>query len=187
VSAFATVVAEVCTNIFDHSGDSGVVAAQRYTRKQDKRKYVIIAVADIGIGIRASLAKRFRDATRWTHLQSIVNALQKEYSSRPERGLGLFMVSKIVGKHDGSLHIRSGDARLYLRHRARGIPVGDFPGTQLSISLSAGEIDATPFASGVACSHDDDHGSGLKRRTLSGEIYGNNEWRQEGTPLHRKF
>jgi hypothetical protein len=47
------------------------------------------------------------------------------------------MVSKIVGAYRGSLHIRSGDARLYLRHRARRLAASPFPGTQLAISLSA--------------------------------------------------
>lgn len=136
ITAFCTVVSEACTNIFDHSEDVGVVAAQRYTQRGGT-KYVIVGVADLGIGIRQSLATRYREAETWSHLQAIINALQKEYSRHPERGLGLFMVSKIVGEYRGSLHIRSGDARLYLRHRARGIAAGPFPGTQLAISLSA--------------------------------------------------
>lgn len=136
VTAFCTVVSEACTNIFDHSEDVGVVAAQRYTQRNGT-KYVIVGVADLGIGIRRSLATRFEQADGWSHVQAIVNALQKEYSRHPERGLGLFMVSRIVGDYRGSLHVRSGDARLYLRHRARGIAVGPFPGTQLAISLSA--------------------------------------------------
>jgi signal transduction histidine kinase len=136
VTAFSTVVSEVCTNVFDHSEDKGMVAAQRYTQK-DGTKFAIIAVADLGIGMRASLEKRYRQAQGWSHLQAIVNALQKTYSRHPDRGLGLFIVSKIVGEYRGSLHIGSGDARLYLRHRARGIERAPFPGTQVSITLSA--------------------------------------------------
>jgi len=37
VTAFCTVLAEACTNIFDHSEDIGVVAAQRYTQRGGKR------------------------------------------------------------------------------------------------------------------------------------------------------
>lgn len=136
VTAFCTVLAEACTNIFDHSEDIGVVAAQRY-RQRGGTRYVIVGVADLGIGIRRSLATRYRQAARWSHIQAIVNALQKEYSRHPDRGLGLFMVSKIVGEYRGSLHLRSGDARLYLRHRARRLAAGPFPGTQLAVSLSA--------------------------------------------------
>ena len=136
VTAFCTVLAEACTNIVDHSEDRGVVAAQRYTQR-DGARYVVVGVADLGIGIRQSLATRYRQAERWSHIQAIVNALQKEYSRHPDRGLGLFMVSKIVGAYRGSLHIRSGDARLYLRHRARRLAASPFPGTQLAISLSA--------------------------------------------------
>jgi len=136
VTAFSTVLSEACTNICDHSEDIGVVAAQRYTQR-DGTRYVIVGVADLGIGIRRSLATRYRHAERWSHIQAIVNALQKEYSRHPDRGLGLFMVSRIVGAYRGSLHIRSGDARLYLRHRAHRLVAGPFPGTQLAISLSA--------------------------------------------------
>jgi len=136
VTAFCTVLSEACMNICDHSGDIGVVAAQRYTQRGGTG-YVIVGVADLGIGIRQSLATRYRHAERWSHIQAIVNALQKEYSRHPDRGLGLFMVSRIVGAYRGSLHIRSGDARLYLRHRAHRLVAGPFPGTQLAISLSA--------------------------------------------------
>jgi len=136
VTAFCTVLAEACTNICDRSEDRGVVAAQRYTQRGGTR-YVVVGVADLGIGIRQSLATRYRQAERWSHIQAIINALQKEYSRHPDRGLGLFMVSRIVGAYRGSLHIRSGDARLYLRHRARRLAASPFPGTQLAISLSA--------------------------------------------------
>jgi anti-sigma regulatory factor (Ser/Thr protein kinase) len=136
VTAFSTVLAEACTNICDHSADRGVVAAQRYTQRGGTR-YIVVGVADLGIGIRQSLATRYRQAERWSHIQAIVNALHKEYSRHPDRGLGLFMVSKIVGAYQGSLHIRSGDARLYLRHRARRLAASPFPGTQLAITLSA--------------------------------------------------
>jgi hypothetical protein len=54
------------------------------------------------------------------------------------------MVSKIVGQYRGSLHLRSGDARLYLRHRARRLAAGLFPGTQLAISLSAQSAQERP-------------------------------------------
>ncbi len=135
VTAFCTVLSEACTNICDHSEDIGVVAAQRYTQRAGTR-YVVVGVADLGIGIRQSLATRYRHAERWSHIQAIVNALHKEYSRHPDRGLGLFMVSKIVGAYRGSLHIRSGDARLYLRHRAQRLAAAPFPGTQLAISLS---------------------------------------------------
>jgi anti-sigma regulatory factor (Ser/Thr protein kinase) len=136
VTAFCTVLAEACTNICDHSEDRGVVAAQRYTQRGGTR-YVVVGVADLGIGIRQSLATRYRSAERWSHIQAIINALQKEYSRHPDRGLGLFMVSRIVGAYRGSLHLRSGDARLYLRHRAQRLAASPFPGTQLAISLSA--------------------------------------------------
>ena len=96
VTAFCTVLAEACTNVLDHSEDIGVVAAQPYTQRGGMR-YVVVGFADLGIGIRQSLATRYRHAAHWSHIQAIVNALQKEYSRHPDRGLGLFMVSVGAG------------------------------------------------------------------------------------------
>lgn len=135
VSKFSTVLGELCQNIHDHSEDEGVACVQRYTNRQGE-KFVVVGVADLGIGIRASLTKRFPEATNWPHHTAIANALKKDFSRYPDRGLGLYIISQIVGEYRGSLDIRSGDTRLYVRHRARWVQSCDFPGTQVSISLS---------------------------------------------------
>lgn len=135
ISNFSTIISELCYNIKDHSEDEGFVTAQRYTRKSDGKKYVVIGVGDLGIGIKNSLGKRF-NASGWSHLDAIIKAIRKEYSTFPNRGLGLYMVSKIIRDYGGALHIRSGDSRLYLRFTARGVKTCLFPGTQISIGLS---------------------------------------------------
>jgi anti-sigma regulatory factor (Ser/Thr protein kinase) len=135
INKFATVLGEVCHNIHDHSEDEGVVCVQRYTSR-DGRKYVVIGVADLGIGIRASLAKRFPDANGWPHHVAIASALRKDFSRYPDRGLGLYIISQIVGQYRGSLDIRSGDTRLSVKQRAGWVQSCPFPGTQVSIRLS---------------------------------------------------
>jgi ABC-type transporter Mla MlaB component len=135
ISSLSNIISELCHNIRDHSQDEGFVAVQRYQRRADGKRYVVIGVGDLGVGIRASLGRRI-DISSLNHLDAIIHALKKDTSAYPERGLGLYMVSKIMRDYAGTLHIRSGNARLYLRHNPRGIETANFPGTQVSISLS---------------------------------------------------
>lgn len=135
ISSLSNIISELCHNIKDHSEDEGFVAVQRYQRRSDGKRYVVIGVGDLGVGIRASLGRRV-DISSLNHLDAIIHALKKDTSAYPERGLGLYMVSKIMKDYSGTLHIRSGDVRLYLRHNPRGIETSNFPGTQVSISLS---------------------------------------------------
>ncbi len=95
----------------------------------------MIAVCDLGIGIRESLSERY-DVSRWSHAAAITNAVKKEFSRDAARGLGLYVVRSICDDCDGSLHIRSGDSRVYFRgNKARTYSSGDFPGSQVSITL----------------------------------------------------
>ena len=134
ITSFQNVVAELSHNILDHSGDRGYVVAQRYTDRRG-RKFAVIGVVDLGMGIRESLASRF-DVSDWTHAQAIAQALRKNVSRDPERGIGLYVVSTICSEYEGTLHIRSGDARVYVkgaRVHANVSPV--FPGTQIGLTL----------------------------------------------------
>lgn len=132
---FKNVVAELCHNILDHSMNWGYVTAQRYQNPRDGRKFVVIGVGDLGIGIKKSLDQRF-DVRNWTHGQAIVNSLKKNISRDPMRGLGLYVVNQICNRYDGNLHIRSGDTRVYIRGRRRSEHVAvHFPGTLVRITL----------------------------------------------------
>ncbi len=136
ITDFKNVVAELCHNILDHSGDRGVLVAQRYLNQKLGRKFAIIGVCDLGIGIRESLAERF-DVSGWTHAQAIANAVRKEFSRDAARGLGLYIVNQICQQYRGSLHIRSGDTRVYFRGKRTYVlpPSAPFLGTQVSITL----------------------------------------------------
>ncbi len=135
ITDFKNVVAELCHNILDHSGDSGFLSAQRYVNTKLGRKFAIVGVCDLGIGIRESLAERF-DVSDWTHAKAIVNAARKEFSRDAARGLGLYIVNQICQAYRGSLHIRSGDTRAYFRGKRTTIHrSAPFAGTQVSITL----------------------------------------------------
>ena len=135
IAGFKNVVAELCHNVLDHSFDWGYVAAQRYMDHRRGKKFAIIGVGDLGIGIRGSLAMRY-DVSAWTHATAIVNAVRKQFSRDPTRGLGLYVVNRICHDYGGGLHIRSGDARVYIRGRSvYRNETAPFPGTQLSITL----------------------------------------------------
>ena len=135
INAVANTISELCANILDHSGSHGWVVAQRYRRPDGEARYLWIGVADGGIGIKKSLATRY-DTAAWSHRDAIVNALKKNFSRFPDRGLGLTMVRRIVEDFWGSLHIRSGDCRVYLGVRPTEYGGPLFPGTQVGIALS---------------------------------------------------
>ncbi len=135
ITSFKNVVAELCHNIVDHSGDRGYLAAQRYTNHKLGRKFAMIAVSDLGMGIRKSLSQRY-DVSEWDHGAAITNAVKKTFSRDTARGLGLYVVRTICDDCDGSLHIRSGDCRVYFRgSRSRQYVSGAFAGSQVSITL----------------------------------------------------
>ena len=135
ITGFKNVVAELCHNVLDHSCDWGYVAAQRFMDQRRGKKFAIIGVGDLGIGIRESLATRY-DVSNWSHATAITNAVRKQFSRDPTRGLGLYVVNRICGIYGGSLHIRSGNARVYFRSRSvYRNEIASFPGTQISITL----------------------------------------------------
>lgn len=139
VHNFASVISELCRNIIDHSESIGFVAAQRYTRA-DRDRFAVISVGDLGVGLRATLGRRY-PVERWSDAEVIQRALLPQYSRHPNRGLGLTFVKKIASDYRGSLHLRSGASRIYLRgNRLLALAGAAFPGTQATISLREREI-----------------------------------------------
>ena len=135
ITQFKNVIAELCHNILDHSMNWGYVTAQRYLDSRLQKKYVVIGVGDLGIGVKKSLSCRF-DVTQWSHGKALINSLKKHFSRDAERGLGLYIVNQICHRYNGNLHIRSGDTRVYIRRRQQSQHVSTFfPGTLLSITL----------------------------------------------------
>jgi hypothetical protein len=145
---FTAMLSEVCQNIVDHAEGAGWVATQSYTwqKRLGGRRVVVIAVMDVGIGFRASLASahaaRFVD--RWNDAlaleQAFMHGLNRFHD--PHRGQGLQQIRKNAGRWSGHVSIRSGTARITeVPDWDDAAPLEDglpyFPGAQIAIVLPA--------------------------------------------------
>jgi anti-anti-sigma regulatory factor len=144
IDGFVVALSEVCQNIPEHSEDVGYVAIQKYFYGRRLGKNLVkIAVMDLGVGFRASLAPKYAaQSDEWSDLTALRLAIF-EGASRyddPGRGQGLSAVRRFVERWHGKLMIRSGSARVVLNpawdHRStRQSRLTLFPGTQVSIVL----------------------------------------------------
>jgi anti-sigma regulatory factor (Ser/Thr protein kinase) len=142
---FAMALSEACQNIVEHAGTGGWVAVQSYHwRRRLARRVVVIAVADAGVGFRASLeptqGKRFGD--RWGDAAALEAALIQGVSRfrDPGRGQGLKGIRNYVSRWDGKLAIRSGTARIAIVPSwDDDVPLTDglapFPGSQVLLII----------------------------------------------------
>jgi hypothetical protein len=127
-------VIELCRNVWDHAGTMGIVAAQLTRQPRTERPIIQVGVADLGIGIKASLAARYLVAA-WSDAEAILHAVRpgvSRYDTR--RGIGLTQALETARRADGALVIRSGTARVSLPDRR--LATGSlFPGTQIALEL----------------------------------------------------
>lgn len=144
---FSTILSEVAQNIIEHAEAGGWVGIQTYNwAKRLGREVVVIAVMDLGVGFRGSLARehsaRFGD--RWSDATALEAAFIHGMTRfrDPGRGQGLKQIRRRVGAWGGKVSIRSGSARI------ADIPDWDdapplqqdlapFPGSQILIVLPA--------------------------------------------------
>jgi hypothetical protein len=142
---FTVAMAEVCQNIVDHSGSPGLAAAQCYVPAGGGGAPEIrLAVADVGVGMRASLAPRYAAGFpgTWSDQAAVRLAFRPGVTrcDDPDRGLGLKAVAEMVRGWRGTLRLRSGTAALTLSaaeaEPGPGSVLTAFPGTQVSIRLS---------------------------------------------------
>ncbi|HEX2190604.1 MAG TPA: ATP-binding protein [Longimicrobiaceae bacterium] len=146
---FSMLLSEVSQNIIEHADAPGWVGIQIYNwQKRLGRKVAVIAVMDLGVGFRGSLAKehaaRFGD--RWGDATALEAAFIHGITRfrDPGRGQGLKQIRKKVGRWGGKIAIRSGTAKI------ADVPDWDdadpmekdlafFPGAQILIVLPARE------------------------------------------------
>lgn len=144
---FSTLLSEVSQNIIEHADAPGWVGIQTYNwQRRLGRKVAVIAVMDLGVGFKGSLAKehaaRFGD--RWSDATALEAAFIHGVTRfrDPGRGQGLKQIRKKVGRWGGKIAIRSGTARI------ADVPEWDdsqpmekelafFPGSQILIVLPA--------------------------------------------------
>jgi anti-sigma regulatory factor (Ser/Thr protein kinase) len=142
---FSMVLSEVCQNIIEHAETGGWVGIQSYNwAKRLGRQVVVIAVADLGVGFKGSLAREHaaRYGDRWSDATALEAAFIHGMTRfrDPGRGQGLKQIRSRVGRWGGKISIRSGTARI------ADIPEWDdappleqdlaaFPGSQILIVL----------------------------------------------------
>ncbi|HSJ10783.1 MAG TPA: hypothetical protein VK928_12745 [Longimicrobiales bacterium] len=155
---FSVILSEVCQNIIEHAEATGWVATQTYNwAKKVGRKVVVIAVMDLGIGFRASLAAAHAARySRWDDAAALEAAFMHGQTRfhDPGRGQGLQQIRKMVGRWDGRISIRSGSARIAdIPSWDEGAPLQEnlpsLPGSQIGIVLPArvpAEAAPAPFA-----------------------------------------
>jgi anti-sigma regulatory factor (Ser/Thr protein kinase) len=143
---------EIAENVVHHAESpiGGFAAAQGYPRK---RKFEI-AIVDMGIGIRASLAKNPAYADTASDLDAIELALQKYVTATPERnaGTGLFVTKLLMEANGGVLAVRSGNGAVYSGVEGKALQrETPFPGTMVALrartdtTLDINEIFAREF------------------------------------------
>jgi anti-sigma regulatory factor (Ser/Thr protein kinase) len=144
-SMFSMILSEVCQNIIEHAEAGGWVGIQTYNwARRLGKQVVVIAVMDLGIGFRGSLAKEHsvRYGDRWSDATALEAAFLHGTTRfrDPGRGQGLKQIRTRVLRWGGKVSIRSGTARI------ADIPDWDdapplqqglapFPGSQILIVL----------------------------------------------------
>ncbi len=143
---FAMALSEACQNIVEHAGTGGWVSVHAYSWKRLRRRVVVIAVSDAGVGFRRSLeptqARRLGD--RWSDAAALEAAVIQNVSRfrDPGRGQGIAGIKRYLARWSGKLTVRSGTARIAI------VPPWDddspmlehlapFPGAQVQIVIPA--------------------------------------------------
>lgn len=139
LNSLLRVLSELCANIYQHSGDPlGCVMIQKYEETARGRTVVSVAVADLGIGVRASLAARHGEIG-CEPLDYLREAMRGRTSRANDRGgLGLRVVEEAAKASEGRLWLRSETAGVV--SRASGEVCGHrdlcyVPGTQVAVEL----------------------------------------------------
>lgn len=149
---FGMSLSEVCQNVVEHAGAGGWVAVHVYSWRRLGRRVAVIAVADAGIGFRASLepSEARKHGERWGDAAALEAALIHSVSRfrDPGRGQGLAAIKRYLATWRGKISIRSGTARLSIVPAwdddvplAEGLPF--FPGAQIQIVVPAQEEPGT--------------------------------------------
>lgn len=150
---FSAIMSEVCQNIIEHAEAPGWVATQTYTwtKKLGGKRVVVIAVMDLGVGFRKSLASTH--ATRypegdWNDATALETAFMHGHTRHhdPGRGQGLQQIRKLVARWGGRVSVRSGTARIadvpewddVGKPLETGLPA--LPGAQIGIILPARDL-----------------------------------------------
>ena len=147
------IMLELFQNIPQHANATGNVSdAHGIAAMQDYRDGIVLAIADKGIGMRASLSLRGEEkiGSDAEALDAVVLRGLSRFRD-PGRGQELMRIFRMVRSWDGTIAIRSGSALLY-HDPERGADVHDvapFPGVQIALCIPTRvfgieEVDGAP-------------------------------------------
>ena len=174
------VLSELVRNVREHSGtDYGaVVCAQNYPGERG-RKYISVGVADTGVGVRATLGRKYdvpddRAAVQLATKPGVSGAISGAYGSSNNAGAGLFFTRRLSESSDQYFALASGSAMF---RTTTGMtprtddqltfPIGAYPGTIACVNFGLEkEVDFDDFlaVTGRAFSGRDE---GLRERIRS--------------------
>jgi len=135
------VISELCSNIYQHSGDPhGFVMIQRYRVVSRNEVDVVLAAGDLGQGIRGSLAAKYPELgdEPVNYIQAAMDGSTSRHTGRG--GLGLRTVEETVTKEGGYVWLRSETAAIRSFGPNRRYPFTDLapmPGTQVVVEFRA--------------------------------------------------
>jgi anti-sigma regulatory factor (Ser/Thr protein kinase)/ABC-type transporter Mla MlaB component len=123
---------DLAQNVLAHAEIGGGVAAARVNLHDQTLE---LAVADRGIGIRESLA-RSEVPNVSDDVSALRAALQPGVTSEPGtgKGMGLYLANRVLVKNEGTLMVRSGNARLEQPSQVElAAPLPNFKGTLVTV------------------------------------------------------
>lgn len=135
------VISELCSNVYQHSGDPhGFIMIQRYRVVSRNEVDVVLAVGDMGRGIRGSLAAKHPQLgdEPLNYIQAAMDGSTSRHTGRG--GLGLRTVEETVAKEGGYVWLRSETAAIRSYGPNRRYPFTDLapmPGTQVVVEFRA--------------------------------------------------
>ena len=142
VGRWCTMLSELASNIV-HSDDKGFAIIQRYTDKTlpPYGSIIIIAIADLGIGIETSLRRRGtgeNEGTPQTGSDYILHSLQLGVSSRGTiAGTGLYQIKQQILEASDTLLIRSQRSMVTIKDNTHHVQdnLVFVPGTQVVLEI----------------------------------------------------
>ncbi len=136
------VLSELCTNIYEHSGDRhGCVLIQKYHVTAQELVIIRLAAGDLGCGIRGSLVNRYGVIGN-EPLDYLHEAMSGQRTARlsGRGGLGLRTIEQLAGKQGGYLWLRSETTGIFTRNpdKRRGQKdLVHMSGTQVAVEIHA--------------------------------------------------
>lgn len=135
------ILSEVCHNVFEHNEGKtvGYAAMQAYTSRQGK-KFLQVSVGDDGLGVPETLRRNPQYANLTDDSDAIIKSFENHVSEfdDPTRGNGLYHLLELVVNHKGTLTVRSGMGKVYIRgdkKQGRTFDVAQLKGTQFAITF----------------------------------------------------